>query len=435
MPRCRRAIVIGLVMAVGCSGCAHGRSCAVRPMRTPRQTLEQALPPAERASFEFDVSGVGSLDEVNRILGRPTEGNYWLLTAEECQCMAAAASTQGNSLAAEQRAIRAAASHKGLSEDDRVKLRVLRASEQEARNSSASGALEVFYRLAEAEANLAILEESLAEIDSTLGRVAQIREQGVQIPFDASELGRQRVELVDKQVELMWTAGQLSSRLIRMVGLSTDDALAHIWPSTDWKVKVEPIDMELAVAEGLSLRPEMGLLRSLGRSINTDTLGVVRQVLSGGSGLLGAQPKASGLVALLGLRQLAGQGRANARELPTRRRQLADYTEQRADEISGDIRQAVLTVEARLRQIALAREQTQSWETRVQELEKLQTTGQATFAEISTAKLGGLQAQSDAVAAIVAWKVALVQLKEAQGLLIEECQALWCAPVLAAPSS
>ena len=427
MPIWPRAILLGLFSTAIVSGCAHRAShCRTAAAASAQAAvLEETLGEIEPAGFQFDVSDIHSPEEVDAKLGRPfpAPADYYSLSAEDCQCLAVEASTQGNSMAAERRSLQASASkHHGLSEEDQLRVRALRASELEARNKSAGAALEVYYTIAEAEANLSILEASLAEIDDALAKIKRLRAQGVQIPFDDSEFERQRLDLVEKQTELQLKVGQLNAQLVRLLGLQTTDPNARLWPTTDWKVVVEPIDMDAAVQEGLATRPEMQFLTALPRSVNAKTLSVVRQIVAGASGLLGSQSKFTGLIQLIGSR-LCGQRKSNERELPVRRLQLAEYTQQRRLEITSEIQQGVRRVETQLREIAIAKQQTAAWEARIAELTRKQRIDEASFAEIASARLQAFQAQSDATNRIVGWKIAQARLKEAQGKLVLECSS------------
>lgn len=427
MPNWPRAILLGLLSAAAASGCARSTtgSGGAATANAAAALLEDSLPAIEPAGFQFDVSEIGSPEEVDAAVGRPfpAPAEYRELTAEACQCMAAEASSQGNSMAAERRSLQASASrHHGLSEEDQLRVRALRASELEARNKSAGAAMEAFYMIAEVEANLSILEASQAEIDDALAKVKRLRDQGMQVPFDDSELARQRLELIDKQTDLEQKVGQLNAQLVRLLGLETTNVYARIWPADDWKVEVAPVDMEAAVEEGLTDRPEMQFLASLPRWVNTKTLGVVRQLVAGADGLLGSQSKFTGLLQLIGSR-LCGQRKSNERELAVRRRQLGDYTRQRRLEITSEIQQAVRQADSKLREIAIAKQQTTAWEQRIAELTRKQQIDESTFAEIATARLKAFQAQSDETNRIIGWKIALAKLKEAQGKLILECQA------------
>lgn len=427
MPNWLHAILLGLLTAAAACGCAR---CTTNyrgagPANASAAVLEDSLSAIEPAGFQFDVSEVGSPEEVDRALGRPfpAPADYRELSAGTCQCMAAAASTQGNSMAAERRSLQASASrHHGLSEEDQLRVRALRASELEARNKSSGAALEAFYTIAEAEANLSILEASLAEVDDALAKVKRLRDQGMQVPFDDSEFRRQRLDLIDKQTDLEQKVGQLNAQLVRLLGLETTNPYARIWPTDDWKVEVAPVSMEAAVEEGLTDRPEMQFLASLPRWVNTKTLGVVRQLVAGADGLLGSQSKFTGLLQLIGSR-LCGQRKSNERELVVRRRQLADYTRQRRLEITSEIQQAVRQVETALREIAIAKQRTTTWEQRIDELTRKQRIDESSFAEIATARLKAFQARSDETNRIIRWKIALAKLKESQGKLVLECQS------------
>ncbi|HVX62628.1 MAG TPA: hypothetical protein VHC19_18560 [Pirellulales bacterium] len=427
MPVWRLACYLVALLTLGAGGCAHCRpgGCAGCGSAAPT-AVEEALPAIAPQGFEFDISDVGAPHDVDQALGRPFPRNvrYRGLSAETCQCMAVENSSQGNSLAAERRSVLARASkHHGLSEEDRVRVRALRASELEARNKSASAALETYYSLAEVEANMSIVEASLAEIDGTLADVKRLRNQGVKLPFDESELTRKRIDLVDKRTDLDLKAGQLNAQLTRLLGLQTTDPNVRIWPTTDWKVVVEPIDLDAAVQEGLSLRPELQFLNSLPNSLNTETIGVVSEIVAGAGGLIGAQSKVAGLVERLGLRDLFGGRQAKERELPVRRRQLAEFTQQRRLDITTEIQQGVHAVENSLRQIAVAKQRMQSWDRRLAELRSKQRIEEASFVDQSVAQLSAFQAQSDQTHQIIGWKIAQAKLKEAQGKLVLECQS------------
>lgn len=428
MPVWRLACFLAALLALGAGGCAHCRrpaGCASCGAAAPA-AVEETLPEITPQGFDFDISAIGSPNEVDQALGRPfpRDVRYRGLSAETCQCMAVENSTQGNSLAAERRSVLARASkHHGLSEEDRVRVRALRASELESRNKSASAALETYYSLAEVEANISIVEASLAEIDGALADVKRLRNQGVQLPFDDSELTRKRIDLVDKRTDLDLKAGQLNAQLTRLLGLQTTDPNVRIWPITDWKVVVEPVDVDAAVQEGLSQRAELQFLNSLPNSLNVDTIGVVSEIVAGAGGLIGTQSKVAGLVERLGLRGLFGGRQSKERELPVRRRQLAEFTQQRRLDITTEIQQGVHGIENRLRRISVAKQRMQNWDGRLSELRVKQKIDEASFVDLSGAQLSSLQAQSDQTHQIVGWKIAQIKLKEAQGKLVLECQS------------
>jgi hypothetical protein len=196
---------------------------------------------------------------------------------------------------------------------------------------------------------------------------------------------------------------------------------ARIWPATDLSVNVQPVDFEAAVQDALALRPELAMLRRLRSTLDTGSLAGARQALSQVNALLGSPAEAPCVFSPLGLHTALVKRKVANRELAQRRQQLAIYQRQREQQIADQVRDAAATVEARLRQIALSKETTQRWDTRIAELQDRSTTGGATFAEVVAARLSRQQAQSDLTGQVAAWKIALVRLKEAQGLLVAEC--------------
>jgi hypothetical protein len=417
-------VVAGSVCVIGCAHHHRNKGNAgggAIPM-------EAMLRPTHAHDLHFDDRTVGSPAEVDETLrpSRIAPAEYRALSAEQCQCLAVKASSDGNSLASERRALSATTSPHGYSEEERLKLQVLWASELEARNRSAAQGLTTYYHIAQTEASRPILVQSLRELDEALANVARLREHGVQIPFDDGELKRQRLAVLDRQLKLTSQLDQLNAQLVRLLGLSTAEARPRIWPATDFTVVVAPTDIELAVAVGTANRPELRLLGALQSSLKAKNVAITRDVVGGASSLIGSQKKFTGMVSLLGVREFLGQRRSNRLELPTRQRQLADYADQRRREVTLEIQQAILEVESTLRRIAVEKQAVTAWRTELDELGKKSQIEEATFLDISRARLKRLEAESDEIDQIVAWKIALVKVKEAQGTLVAECQGGRC---------
>jgi hypothetical protein len=422
-----RTFTTFVLAAVCVLGCAHHRRHKAAPS-TGATPLEEILPPTRPRELPFDDRPVGDLAEVDDAL-RPSlrqPAEYRALSPEQCQCLAVKASSEGNSLASERRALSSTASPHGYSEEERLKLQVLWASELEARNHSAAQALTTYYHLAQAEANRPILARSLNELDDALANVARLREHGMQIPFDDGELHRQRLAVLDKQLKTTSQLDQLNAQLVQQIGLSTTEIRPRIWPTADFTVVVAATDIELAVAVGTATRPELRLLASLQSSLRAKNVAVTRDVVGGASGLISSQHKFTGMVSLLGVREFFGQRRSNRLELPTRQRQLANYYDQRRREVTTEIQQAVLEAESTLRRTAVEKQAVTAWRTELDELGKKSQIEEATFLDISRARLKRLEAESDEIEQIIAWKIALVKVKEAQGMLVTECQGDCC---------
>lgn len=413
--------VFVLVMAAGLVGCAHrGRRLAA--LVTNSEPLEALLAPTR--THPLPLSGyydrlVGTPDEVEEQL-KPSQrppAEYRELSPEQCQCLAIKASTEGNRLAAERQALTATAA-RHLNGQERLKIQVLWAAELEARNRSASAALKVYYQIAQAEANRPIVEKSLEELDDALGKVARLRENGMQVPFNDGELKRDRLAVFDQRLKLTGELDHLNAQLIQLLGLSATEARPRIWPATDFTVNVQSTDMDMAVAVGMTTRPELQLLASLRSSLSATNVGIARGVLSG--------PTSAAAMPISRLCKLICGHSSNRRELPTRERQLAQHYDERRREVTAEIQQAVLEVESRLRRIAVEKQVVNQWHTEIDNLTKKKQIDEATFVDVSRARLKRLQAESDEIEQIIAWKIAGVKVKEAQGMLVTECQGKSC---------
>ena len=109
-----------------------------------------------------------------------------------------------------------------------------------------------------------------------------------------------------------------------------------------------------------------------------------------------------------------------------RRRQLCRLLAGQQRSAAEEIRQAAYAADVRLRQIAIVKEKLDLCEERLEDLRKRRGTGGATAFDISAAKLEVIEAESSLTHQVIAWKIAHVKLKEAQGLLALECGS--CLP-------
>jgi outer membrane protein TolC len=237
---------------------------------------------------------------------------------------------------------------------------------------------------------------------------------------DKTEFPRREIELRDQQAQLQNGVLQLNSKLWNYIGvnpLSPDD---RIWPTTDMTVTVESIDMELAVQIGLANRPELLLYRRA-RCATKQQLNSARIALAGVSPLLGLAPQPAKCDGPFGILEALKVACREERELAERQAQINRLGWQRDQEVAAEIRQNVATVELRLRQVALAKQSLAEWHARNDELQGRRQSGGATFAEVIGGRLALIQAESDLIEKIAAWKIAIVRLKQSQGLLVGEC--------------
>jgi hypothetical protein len=297
----------------------------------------------------------------------------------------------------------------------------------EARNRAAGGALELFFRLAEAEGKLDILKRSLAEIEDALASGEQMRAKGLQLGDDFEVLRRRRVATLDSNIELELAIDRLNSELRQLLKLGPTNEMWRIWPEINWAVLPEAYDTQAAIALGLEHRPELFMLRKAGNSLTRETAPAIQALLGQADALLGMS--CQGHVSLFRkLAVLLGHPSTSEGELVELCRQFQAYRIQREQEVADEIRQAVMTVDARLREVAVGLEEVRGWERRLEELKAKAERGIPTFPERTTVELHRLEAQSDLHQHVAAWHIARVKLSQAQGLLAEQCGFSPCSP-------
>ena len=195
--------------------------------------------------------------------GLPPSGSYRVLKAFDAQCAAAAHCPLANALAEESRIVASQAGMLHASQRSaNVRRQALAYRAADERNHAAGQALEVFYLLAEAEANRDVLARSKAQVDAMLDEVRDLQSRGIRVEKGAAEFRRQQLELLDRQAELRSPWPKPTAACGNSWASSSEET-TPIWPEADWKVTVEPIDANAAVSDGLCRRADLNLLRMM----------------------------------------------------------------------------------------------------------------------------------------------------------------------------
>ncbi|MEX2185958.1 MAG: TolC family protein [Pirellulales bacterium] len=403
-----------------CCGCARSNCCVFRGSagncsaasvgRIPSASLAET----QRSEISPDVSAVRCYEDLDppgisqTLLDAPSR--YQALEAEACRSRAAANSILANLLEGERRAIATGACSDPCGTALRRDLLALRAEDE--RNRAAGAALELFYRLAEAEASRGATRHSLRHVGQALDDIAALRRRGLPVGVDASALERQRIELRQRGEAVARSLSELNLQLGRLVGLEGDTPAA-IWPAVDWRVEYREIDVDEAVALGLATRADLALLRRLDGSLGVETLPAARGTLMQVDPMLG-QPS----VPVRRLASVLGN-QDNVTEAASRRDQIALLRADRERAAADEIRQAAIDVSSRYREISLAKDMLASWNGRLNDLRKRREAGDVSPFEIHAAEGEVMRAEHDLTSRVVAWKIAPVRLRQAQGLLAE----------------
>ncbi len=416
MSRSLSAGLAMLLVASALAGCAQRCACVDGGAKSTPVTPQPTELRIARTSLVPDLAALSSYQAVDRALNQPAAvSQYRVLRAEEVQCMAAASAPLAKLYDGESQAVANSTRRRDQrSAPAKSKLLAYRAVDE--RNKAAGSALQLFYSLAEAEANRDVLAQTVAESDRASADYDQLKHSGLKTPLDATAFRRQKLDCLDQLVQLRSAVYQAQGQLQQLCDLQADETMP-IWPEADLTVSVAPIDVEAAIGLGLANRADVGALRMLSGSLDADSLPAARDAL---------QPLGSGLgTSMISKRLFGGEGR-DADEAQTRQAQLADALSTTERTASREIAAAAENVEAQLRGIAVARQRQQLWAERVANLaEKREADGVTAF-DLSAARLELLHAESDTIHRVIAWKIAQVKLKQTQGLLAAECG--YCVP-------
>lgn len=411
--------------------------CAARPasapgVHRPSTTAAEQLEPrwVEPGEIPADVSQVGAFDALDRPpkLADETTLRYRALSEGDTQCVAAAHAPAANLLESQRRSLAKNCGNQPPSCGNALRREALALAAQDERNRAAGAALKAHYLLMEAHAGQATLEDNVKVLDYLLAGAAELKEQGIRLDtIEPGSLNRQRLELLEKRTELALSVAQLNAQLRERLGISPDQ-LDPFWPEADLTVSVVPIDLDLAIHEGLSGRADLAMLDLLARKLSADSLSAADAVLSAvNPALAGATPKITFASLLFPCRS----GQCDA---ASRRRQLRELHAERKRQAEREIRLAVETIGIRVEQVALAKEHVLAWNERVSQIQTQQeAAGGAKRFELGAAKLSQQKAESDLMHQVIAWKLAHLELRQAQGKLAHECPSAACLPKQLSP--
>jgi hypothetical protein len=405
-------------LAAAVAGCAGPDHRCGSGQTAPAGGASVDLAPAPRGQMEPDVSAVGSAAELRTASGADAGPlPYRLLEELPCQCRAAAASSLANLLQSESQWVGSPDQRGKHDSDDTaaLKRKIYAFCAVDERNRAAGTALETYFHLAEAEGNRDLLRRSLADVGQALVDIRTLEERGLRPGADENAFLRQQLDLRKKQVQLEQTIQQLNQQLQQMLGLETESNVL-IWPAADLRVTADFVNVEAAVQEGFGHRADLALAIQLRDQLNADNLPAARSALSQINGLLGSAPGKKCLLA-----RMLGCGDSEESELAARRQQLAQVAADRQRTTATEIRQAAAAVDGQVQQVALAKELLGSWKQRAEQLQQRHNADGVTSFDVVAAQLEAVQAETQLLHEVVQWKIAQAKLRQAKGLLAEQC--------------
>jgi hypothetical protein len=347
----------------------------------------------------------------------PVTPAYRMLSAQQCQCLAAETSALAGMLDLEGHAGKADACKlcaKKAQKGGAFKADLLSYWAREDRNRSAAKALDVYYRLGETEASADIVLASLSVVRSALEKARALKAKGLQLPFDDTALYRQQLDLETRKVKGAVQIQQLNGELRRLLAFAPHQTTWQFWPVDAFHVSDDQLDPEKEVAVGLGSRPLLLLLNLLETELNEGDPATVKKLLATVNGALG---QAGTCPCLKKLVTLLCSPAASECERELRRQQLAIYRADREREVVEDIRQAVQNILGEKTVVVLAQQQVESWYGRVKQAEEKEAKGLGSFADTTDARINWLKARRTLLEEITNLQRAWVQLRQAQGIL------------------
>jgi hypothetical protein len=198
--RAKRRVFLALAL-LAAAGCRHAPySAPLLEVPPPTAISSARFPQVQRTSLEPNPAAIPATTNFGK---HEIPTAFRELTEGECLALSVSASELGNLLDAENRSLESSTfgghgHHRRGGEDDDRATRMLQTVRYhlalEARNQAGGLGLDLFYRLAEAEAGDDLLRASLDEVESSLAKVREARERGIRLPVEVETLERQRID-------------------------------------------------------------------------------------------------------------------------------------------------------------------------------------------------------------------------------------------------
>lgn len=408
MRRLPLAALTGLALAL--AGPASADGCRTDP----------PLPPAVPGPIEPDAATLPAAPEP------PVEPShrYRLLREGDTQCRAVRAASVANLLDRE---------HEQMARDHpahalyrcevppkdarawQLRRTVLHYAALDDRNRAAAQALPLYFKLAELEAQIGLLQLSRDDIAGAIRKSDELSRKGFRLPTDPGGLRRQLLDTEADLVRARAGLADVNGRLRELLGVCDLSPDEYLWPAIEVPVSFEPVDAEAAVAVAMCKRPELLVLRELAHDPDGQTVPVVREYLHAVSPLVGVGP----VKLLVALKSADG-------EKDLREGQVRQLLADRERAVAAEVRRAVADLNAKSRLVALSRERVLSADVTRRDAEQKAERAGGSFLEVLTAHLDWYKARNQLTVDVMAWHAARAKVREAQGVFVWECGA--CGP-------
>jgi hypothetical protein len=356
-----------------------------------------SLPPTVPGPIEPDAASLPTVS--SDAVGAITSSRYRLLREGDAQCLAVKSAWLANLLDRERQQMAVDHPPCAIYRGDpppkdaktwQLRRTVLYYAALDDRNRAAGQALALYFRSAELEAQIGLLNLSREDLAGAIRKCEELQKNGFHMPVETGSLRRQ---LLDTEADLTRArAGlaEVNSRLKGLIGVTDLACDEWLWPAIEVQVVYEPVDIEAAVAVGLQKRPELLLLRALSHDSDAKTLPVVREYLHAVSGLVGA---AAGPVKHVAATLAAFKALFTGGDKELRDGQVSDLLADRERAVAEEVRRAVADLHAKARLVALSRDRVFSADEHRRDAEQKAERAGGSFLEVLSARLDWYKAR------------------------------------------
>jgi hypothetical protein len=276
----------------------------------------------------------------------------------------------------------------------------------------AANGLRAYYARIAVSEQLAIVEQSHNLLEREIGRQQRLLEQGIAGGVDVSQLQREQIGILDRQIQLQAEDEQLRRLLKELTQL--DYACCEVLQES-LEVLPSLLDcnqlLDLAIRQRSDLRAWEVLVESVSPT-TAEEFAKVLPTLAGGWTL--PLPSLSHFQRLLGGLDVA----CLAADI---RRELRLGMQIQRDAVQRDVAGKCAKLELAYRRIELAEQIVVSWRERIEQLERMSAMGSSLPSQRAEAESESLQAMSSTISRRLEARLAEVDLAEAMGGLTARC--------------
>ncbi len=390
-------------------GCLHPQGVAVGPA-APDASL---FPTTSTRPYRTELSQVPGPPPGD---AGPQESAYRAITEAQAQCLASAHSSKANYLEQEAQALDSSplsCLRVHAQRNRALQKAILHHSALEDRNYSAGLALEQYFHLAESEGKADLLWASLAELNQAERDVASLKARGVKLLPELEGLKDQERQIRLDVIRLEKAIEALNDRLAQLTGMEPCGRGWRFRPGVE-PTPVTTTEPAAALAVAHANRPSLQLSQQLQADAGPSTLPAVHFFLQSTTGV----PPTSGDVSPVGKLLSLCSGH---REFPSRRAQLDRIAAENERLVTEEVCQALRNLQVQAQLAEVARKRLAEQQAKLHDLETQVAQGIISSVHLLMPRLQAHRLEADVLHEVAEWHIARIKLKQAQGLLVQEC--------------